>query len=74
MLGLRFYMDCEIEDIHAGDLEDELQEDERRFWAVNPELDAEFTTRMKANGRQVERVADLPDRWRVYRERGAAQP
>lgn len=68
MLGLRFYMDCEIERVRHGELKDELAEPEPRLWAVHRDVALGFEQRMLDNGRRVEQIADVPRRWLVYRE------
>lgn len=68
MLGLRYYLDCEVEDIAAGDFAEELQEPERRLWAVDAEHAAPFEAAMRSNGRGYERVVELQGLWSLYRE------
>ena len=71
MLGLRFYLDCEVEHIPHGALTDELAERERRFWIVRHTAGGEFEARMAAAGRRAERIGELPQRWLLYLERRA---
>lgn len=68
MLGLRFYMDCEIERVRRGELSEELAENETRLWAVRHEVAPRFEKGMQEHGKRVELIADLPRRWLVYRE------
>ncbi|MGD2127713.1 MAG: glycosyltransferase family 39 protein [Lysobacterales bacterium] len=72
MLGLRFYLGCEIESIDRDGLEQELAEPERRYWAVNHDSAPEFESRMRAARRGIGRVAEVPGRWLLYRENGHA--
>jgi len=68
MLGLRFYMDCEVESVPRGELSDELAEPEERLWAVHHDVAPRFERRMRQKGRRVQQIADLPRQWLVYRE------
>jgi len=70
MQGLKFYLDCAIEEVGADELEDELLEQESRYWAVRHDTAEEFLNRMRLRGRIVERVADVPRQWLLFREEG----
>jgi 4-amino-4-deoxy-L-arabinose transferase len=70
MLGLYFYLNCEVEQIDAGNLAEELAEKEQRLWVVSPTVVDRFEAEMKANNRNYEPAAELPELWLIFRELG----
>jgi 4-amino-4-deoxy-L-arabinose transferase len=70
MQGLRFYMDCEIEEVSGAELRDEMAEPEHRLWAVEGSNAAQFEQAMDNYAGQVDFVVEIPGLWRVYRETG----